>query len=74
MNAEAAKLRRQLERYRLRLQSSTDPRTVKALRALMAQIEMRLREIGSNKSESRAGAQLGSTAIALEMSLPTDRA
>jgi hypothetical protein len=55
MNDEAAQLRCELERYRLRLQSNTHPRTVKVLRALMAQIEMRLREIGSNKSRVALG-------------------
>ena len=72
MTDEARQLRRELERCRLRLRSSPDPRTAKVLRALRAQIEMRLREIGSNKSESRAGAQLGSTAIALDVPLSAD--
>jgi hypothetical protein len=72
MNDEAAKLRRELERYRLRLQSITDLRTARVLRALMAQMEMRLREIGTDKSGSRAGTQLRSTAIGLDVPLPTD--
>ena len=72
MTDEARQLRRALECYRLRLQSNTDPLTAKVIRALRAQIEMRLREIGNNKSKSRVGAQLGSTAIALDVPLSTD--
>ena len=55
MNDEAAKLRRELERYRLRLRSNTGLRTGKVLRALVAQIEARLREIGNNSSRGTVG-------------------
>lgn len=51
MNDEAAKLRRELERYQRRFQASSDRQTGKVLRALMAQIEARLREIGSSTSQ-----------------------
>jgi hypothetical protein len=71
MKDEARQLRRELERYRLRLQSNTHPRTIKVLRALMAQIEMRLREIGSNNSRVARGAHLGFTAIARDVPLST---
>ena len=55
MNDEAAKLRRELDRYRLRLRSNTGLRTCKVLRALVAQIEARLREIGNNSSRGTVG-------------------
>jgi hypothetical protein len=71
MKDEARQLRRELERYRLRLQSNTHPRTIKVLRALTAQIEMRLREIGSNNSRVARGPQLGFTAIARDVPLST---
>lgn len=48
MKAEAAKLRRQLERYRSLIGSNVDRRTGKVVRELIAQAQARLREIGES--------------------------
>jgi hypothetical protein len=47
MTDEARQLRRESERCLRRLRSAPDPRMENVLRALMAQIEPRLREIAS---------------------------
>lgn len=47
MKNEAAKLRRELERYRILLGLNTSPHTARVLRKLVAQTEARLREIAS---------------------------
>lgn len=63
MNDEAAQLRRELERYRRSFKASSDRQTGKVLRALMAQIEARLREIGLSTSQFEGQSQLGAKAM-----------
>ncbi len=49
MKDEAAKLRRELERYRLLLGLNISPHTARVLRELVAQTEARLREIANSR-------------------------
>jgi hypothetical protein len=49
-NHEAAKLRGEMERYCSLLLFNTNPRTAKVLRALIAQVEARIRELATKQN------------------------
>jgi hypothetical protein len=74
MKDEARQLRRELKCYRFRLRSNTDPRTVKVLRALMVQIEARLRQFANHNAQLEQRREADSLAVDLQVQPSTERA